>query len=153
MKNMILLVTLLTLVSIVSAAIAIQRPAPDPASEAKAIQRPASDPASAAPVSTEQVKSMTEKKMEKIEKFSGLIEKVDKMGKAIVVRGKMMKEEKPLTFAINDKTKITKGKTTTTLGDLKKDMQVFIEYKEEMNKIIAVTIEVSVPNDAQNKYR
>jgi hypothetical protein len=57
----------------------------------------------------------------------------------------MMKEEKALAFAINDKTKITKGKTTMTLGDLKKDMQVSIEYKKEMNKMIAVTIEVFVP--------
>jgi hypothetical protein len=131
MKKMLLLVTLLALVSIVSVAIAIQKPAPDPAS--------------AASVSTEPVKPMTEKKMEKMEKFSGLIGKVDEMGKAIVVRGKMMKEEKTLTFAIHDKTKITKGKTTMTLGDLKKDMQVSIEYKKEMNKMIAVTIEASVP--------
>lgn len=137
MKKMLLLVTLLTLVSIVSVAIAIQKPAPDPAS--------------VAPVSTEPVKPMTEKKMEKMEKFSGLIEKVDEMGKAIVVRGKMMKEEKTLTFAINDKTKITKGKTTMTLGDLKKDMQVSIEYKKEMNKMIAVTIEVSIPKDAPKR--
>lgn len=103
------------------------------------------------PVSTEPVKPMTEKKMEKMEKFSGLIEKVDEMGKAIVVRGKMMKEEKALTFAINDKTKITKGKTTMTPGDLKKDMQVSIEYKKEMNKMIAVTIEVSIPKDAPKR--
>jgi hypothetical protein len=137
MKKMLLLVILLALVSIVSVAIAIQRPAPDPAS--------------AAPVFTEPVKPMTEKKMEKMEKFSGLIEKVDKIGKAIVVRGKMINEEKLLTFAINDKTKITKGKTTTTLGDLKKDIQVSIEYKKEMNKMLAVTIEVSVPNDAPKK--
>lgn len=137
MKKMLLLVTLLTLVSIVSVAIAIQKPAPDPAS--------------VAPVSTEPVKPMTEKKMEKMEKFSGLIEKVDEMGKAIVVRGKMMKEEKTLTFAINDKTKITKGKTTMTPGDLKKDMQVSIEYKKEMNKMIAVTIEVSIPKDAPKR--
>jgi hypothetical protein len=63
----------------------------------------------------------------------------------------MINEEKLLTFAINDKTKITKGKTTTTLGDLKKDIQVSIEYKKEMNKMLAVTIEVSVPNDAPKK--
>jgi hypothetical protein len=147
MKKMLLLVTLLALVSIVSVAIAIQRPASDPASAATAIQKPAPDPASAAPVFTEPVKPLTEK----IKKFSGLIEKVDKIGKAIVVRSKMMKEEKLLTFIINDKTKITKGKTTATLGDLKKDVQVFIEYKKEMNKMIAVTIEVSAPNDAPNK--
>ncbi|MGA2527470.1 MAG: hypothetical protein ABSF79_12785 [Smithellaceae bacterium] len=153
MKKMLLLVILLALVSIVSVAIAIQRPAPDPASAATAIQKPTPDPASAAPVFTEPVKPMTKKKLEKMEKFSGLIEKVDKIGKAIVVRGKMMKEEKFLTFAINDKTKITKDKMTTTRGDLKKDMQVSIEYKKEMNKMIAVTIEISVPNDAPDKYR
>ena len=65
----------------------------------------------------------------------------------------MMKEEKSLTFAINDETKITKGKTTTTFGGLKKDMQVSIEYKKEMKKMIVVTIEVSVPDDAPNKYK
>jgi len=32
-------------------------------------------------------------------------------------------------------------------------MQVSIEYKKEMNKMIAVTIEISVPNDAPDKYR
>ena len=153
MKKMLLLVILLALVSIVSVAIAIQRPAPDPASAATAIQKPTPDPSSAAPVFTEPVKPMTEKKLEQMEKFSGLIEKVDKIGKAIVVRGNMMKEEKLLTFAINDKTKITKDKMATTRGDLKKNMQVSIEYKKEMNKMIAVTIEVSVPNDAPDKYR
>ena len=137
MKKMFLLVTLLALVSIVSVAIAIQKPAPDRDS--------------AAPISAEPAKPMPEKKMEKMEKFSGLIEKVDEMGKAIVVRGKVMKEEKTLTFAINDKTKITKGKKTMTLGDLKKDMQVSIEYKKEMNKMIAVTIEVSVPKDVPKR--
>jgi hypothetical protein len=131
MKKILLLVIQLALVILVSGVLAIQKPAPDPTS--------------AAPASTEPVKPKMEKKMEKMEKFSGLIEKVDEMGKAIVVRGKMMKEEKTLTFAINDKTKITKGKTTMTLGDLKKDMQVSIEYKKEMNKMIAVTIEASVP--------
>jgi len=133
MRKMFLLVTLLVLVTFVSGVMAIRKPAPEPALEV---------PESTAPGNP---------MVEKMEKFSGVIEKVDEMGKAIVVRGKMMKEEKTLTFAINDKTKITKGKTATTLGDLKKDMQVSIEYKKEMNKMIAVRIEVSVPKDAPKR--
>ncbi len=38
-----------------------------------------------------------------------------------------------------------------TFGDLKKEMQVSIEYRKEMNKLIAVTIEVSVQKNAPKK--
>jgi len=55
MKKMLLLVILLALVSIVSVAIAIQRPAPDPAS--------------AAPVFTEPVKPMTERRWKRWRSF------------------------------------------------------------------------------------
>jgi hypothetical protein len=137
MKKILLLVIQLALVVFVPGVMAIQKPAPDPAS--------------AAPVSTEPVKPMMEKKIEKIEKYFGLIEKVDEIGKAIVVKGKMMKEEKTLTFAIDDKTKITKDKVTITLRDLKKDMKVFIEYKKEMDKMIAVAIETFTPKAAPKK--
>jgi hypothetical protein len=153
MKKILLLITLIASVTIVSIAIAIQKPVPDTDSSAKAIQKPAPKPVSTAPVYDEPVKPMTEKKIEKIMKFSGLIEKVDEVGETIVVRGKVMKEGSPLAFAINDKTKITKGKMTATLGNLKKDMPVSIKYIKEMNKMIAVTIEVSFTNNAPNKYR
>jgi hypothetical protein len=137
MKKVLLLVIQLALVVFVSGVMAIQKPAPDPAS--------------AGPAPTEPVKQMIEKKIEKIEKFSGVIEKVDEKGKTIVVKGKMIKEEKTLTFAIDDKTKITKDKATIALRDLKKNMQVSIEYKKEMDKMIAVAIEASAPQGALKK--
>jgi hypothetical protein len=130
---MFFLLTLLTLVAFVSGVMAIRKPAPEPAPET--------------PASTVPGKPM----MEKMEKFSGVIEKVDQKGKIIVVKGKMMKEEKAMTFVIDDRTKITKGKTSMTIGDLKKDMQVSVEYRREMNRMIAVAIEVSVPKNAPRK--
>jgi hypothetical protein len=83
-----------------------------------------------------------------MEKFLGTIEKVDDKGRIIVVKGKMVNKEKTLTFVINDQTKMTQGKTAVTLGDLKKDLQVSIEYKEVMGRMIAVVIEVSIPEKA-----
>jgi uncharacterized protein YpmB len=133
MKKMFFLLTLLTLVAFVSGVMAIRKPAPEPAPEA--------------PASTVPGKPM----MEKTEKFSGVIEKVDPKGKIIVVKGKMMKEEKVMTFVIDDRTKITKGKTSMTIGDLKKDMQISVEYKREMNRTIAVAIEVSVLKNVPRK--
>lgn len=122
MKKMFPLVTLLSLVVFVSGAMAIRKPTPEPAPEAFAVTGP-----------------------EKTMKFSGVIEKVDEIGKTIAVRGKMTKEEKILTFTVEDKTKINKGKTTLPLRDLKKDMQVSVQYKKEMDRIIAIAIEVSIP--------
>jgi hypothetical protein len=128
MKKMLFLITLFTLIAFVSGAKAIQKPAPEPVQSA----------ASEKPV---------------MEKFSGTIEKVDEKGKIIAVKGKIMNEEKTLTFVINNRTKITKGKAAMTLGDLKKDMQVSIEYKKDMDKMIAVTINISVPENAPKKNR
>ena len=109
-----------------------------------AIRKPAPEPAPEVPASTVPGKPM----MEKTEKFSGMIEKVDPKGKIIVVKGKMMKEEKAMTFVIDDRTRITKGKTSMTIGDLKKDRQVSVEYKRGMNRMVAVVIELSVSKDA-----
>jgi hypothetical protein len=121
MKKILFVVTLLMLVTFVSEAKGIQKPTPNPVQEAPA-----------SPV------------IEKMEKFSGTIEKIDDKGKIILVKGKIMNGEKTLTFVINDQTKITKGNAAITLGDLKKDMQVSIEYKKVMDKMIAVAIEVSI---------
>jgi hypothetical protein len=103
-----------------------------------AISKPTSKPAPEAGGSPEPEKP-------KIEKFSGVIEKVNENGKSIVVRGKVMQEEKLLTFHIDNKTKISKNSVMMTPGDLKKDMRVSIEYKKEKDKMIAVAIGVSTP--------
>jgi len=126
MKKSILLVVLLTLVAFVSGAIAAAPP------------KAATTPAPAAPAST---------KPAKVEKFAGDIKSVDAMAKSIVVaKGK---EEK--TFAIDDKTKITKGKEALKFEDLKAGMNVAIGYKTEMDKMMAVTIKVSAPKAAPKK--
>ena len=46
---------------------------------------------------------------------------------------------------IDESTKITKGKETVALADLKAGTKVAIEAKKEGDKLIASTIKVSVP--------
>jgi Cu/Ag efflux protein CusF len=130
MKKLILLVALLTLVAFVSGTLAQQKTAPAPA---KAAGTPPPAPAP------------------KLEKFSGVIDKVDEMAKAVVVKIKVKKEEKTMTFAVGDTTKITKGKETLSFGDLKNGMDVSVDYKKEGDKNIAATIKVAAPKAAQKK--
>jgi hypothetical protein len=75
--------------------------------------------------------------------FSGVVEKVDIKGNVVVVTGMMMREKKTLTFDISDKTRIWRGKTTLDIGDLERTMQVRVEYKQEMDRKTALTIEVT----------
>jgi uncharacterized alpha/beta hydrolase family protein len=126
MKKTILLVVLLTLVAFISGAIATAPP------------KAATTPAPAAPASTKPAPPV------KLEKFSGDIKSVDAVAKSIVVA--KAKEEK--TFAVTTDTKITKGKEALKFDDLKAGMNVVIEYKKEMDKMIAVTIKVSAPKAA-----
>ena len=132
MKKLVLLVAVLSLVAFVSGVMAQQKPAPAPAP--------------AAPASTAPAKPM---KMAKMEKFSGEISKVDQMGKMMDVKGKMKKEEKTMTFAINDMTKIMKGKAMMKMEDLKEGMMASVEYKMEGDKMIAATIKLSTPKAAK----
>lgn len=126
MKKTILLVVLLTLIAFVSGAIAAAPP------------KAAGTAAPAAPAST---------KPAKMEKFSGEVKSVDAMAKSVVVaKGK---EEK--TFMTDDKTKIMKGKEALKLEDLKAGMHVAIEYKMEMDKMVAASIKASAPKAAPKK--
>jgi uncharacterized membrane protein len=123
MKKTILLVVLLTLVAFVSGAIATAPP------------KAATTPAPAAPASTKPAPPV------KFEKFTGDIKSVDAVAKSIVVvKGKAF-----YTFIVDDKTKITKGKDTLSFADLKAGMNVVVKYKEDGDKLIAVTIKVSAP--------
>jgi hypothetical protein len=133
MKKVILLVALVTFVAFASGVMAQQKPAP-----AKPATTPAPAPA-AAPAPA------------KLEKFSGVISKVDEMAKAIAVKGKVKKEEKTLTFATDDKTKITKGGQDMSFADLKKDMTVAIEYAKVGDKMAAAAIKVAAPKAAPKK--
>ena len=115
MKKIIVLVSLLTLVVFVFGAIAQPKPSPAAA--------PAPAPM----------------------KFSGTIAKVDEMGKMIDVKGKVKKEEKTMTFAIDDMAKITKGKAEMKMADLKEGTKVSVEYKKEGDKMIATAVKLSTP--------
>jgi Cu/Ag efflux protein CusF len=126
MKRLILLVALFTLVGFISGALAQPKPT----------EKPAPAPAPAAP------------EKPKLEKFSGVVEKVDEAAKTFEVKHKVKKEEKTLTFAIDDKTKIIRGKETLSFADLKKGMRVSVEYKKDGDKMVAVTIKVVVPKAA-----
>ncbi|MGZ3595029.1 MAG: hypothetical protein ACXWMO_06640 [Syntrophales bacterium] len=77
-------------------------------------------------------------------KFYGDIKNVDAAAKTIVVaRGKESK-----TFVVDEKTKITRGKDTLSLGDLKQGLNVTIEFKKETDKLIASTIKAAKPKGA-----
>jgi hypothetical protein len=88
----------------------------------------------------------------KMEKFSGAIAKVDAMAKTfdvkkmVTVKGK--KEEKVMTFATSDKTKITKGKEVKAFADLKEGMDVTVAYKVEMGKDMAEVVKIAAPKAA-----
>jgi uncharacterized alpha/beta hydrolase family protein len=129
MKKIISLFVVLILVAFVSGVMAQQKPATTPAPAPKA----------AAP---EKVK---------LEKFSGTIEKVDEMAKAIDVKGKVKKEEKVLTFDTDDKTKITKAGKDMPFADLKQGMRVSVTYKKDGDKMAAVSIKVAAPKSAPKK--
>jgi hypothetical protein len=136
MKKVILLVTLMTLVAFTSGVMAQQKPAP---------AKPATTPAPAKPAAAPTPAPA------KVEKFSGMIEKVDEMAKAIVVKGKVKKEEKALTFATDGNTKIQKAGKDMPFADLKKDMTLSVEYKKEGEKMIATMIKVAAPKAAPKK--
>jgi hypothetical protein len=127
MKRMIVLVAVLTVVAFALGGVmaAEQKPAPTTA-------KPAPAP--------------------KLQKFSGKVGMVDAVAKTfdvkatITVKGK--KEEKVMTFATDEKTKITKGKEAKTLADLKEGMAVSVEYKVEMGKNIAATVKIATPKPA-----
>ncbi len=78
----------------------------------------------------------------KMEKFSGVIEKVDQASKDIVVQ---FHKEK-MTFALGDHTKIMEGKKELPLTDLKKGMWASVEYKKEGNTLMAESMRVSMRN-------
>ncbi|HYA92868.1 MAG TPA: hypothetical protein VEK32_15385 [Thermodesulfobacteriota bacterium] len=127
MKKTVLLVVMLTLLAFVSGAIAAAPPT-----------AATTAPAPAAPASTAPAK---------MDKFSGAIKSVDAMAKSlVVVKGKAEK-----TFMVSADTKITKGKEGLKLEDLKAGMNVSIEYKKEMDKMVAGAIKVSAPKAAPKK--
>jgi hypothetical protein len=77
----------------------------------------------------------------KLEKFGGVVEKVDEATKDVLVQ---FHKEK-MTFSLDDHTKIMEGKKELSFSDLKKGMWASLEYKKEGNKLIPESISVSMP--------
>ena len=75
----------------------------------------------------------------KLEKFSGVVEKVDEATKDVLVQ---FHKEK-LTFSMGDHTKIMEGKKELPFNDLKKGMWASVGYKKEGNQLLAQSIHVS----------
>jgi len=80
-----------------------------------------------------------------LERFFGTIERVDEPGKTIAIKGKVKKEERTLTFAIDDRTKITRAKKELSMTNLNNGMDVLVDYRQEGDRLIAVAIRVSAP--------
>jgi len=76
----------------------------------------------------------------KLEKFSGVVEKVDEATKDVLVE---FHKEK-MTFFLDDHTKILEGKQEMPFTDLKKGMWASVEYKKEGNKLLAESMQVSM---------
>ena len=87
----------------------------------------------------------------KIEKFLGVIEKVDEMARTIEVRVKVKKEEKLVTFRTDDKIRITRGGKEMSLAELKKGMAVSVEYRKDGDRRVAVAVKVSAPKAGPKK--
>lgn len=124
---------LLLLVAFASGTMAIPKPKSEPVPEKTVVEK------------KEQLSGVAEKtEVAKKEKFSGVIEKVDTRRNAVVVRD-MMKKEKTLTFVVSNKTKIRKSAIPLLLKDVKRAMQVTVEYQEEKDRLSALSIEVHGP--------
>jgi len=121
MKNILLASILISSIIVASGVLAISRPTPE------------STPGSGGP--TTEARGL----------FSGIIASVNERGETIVVKGNAMMAVKTLTFSVDNKTKITKSRSSIALRDLKKDMPVTIEYRQEMGKLTAIMINVTTP--------
>jgi hypothetical protein len=83
----------------------------------------------------------------KMEKFNGVIVKVDEANKDA---GVQFHKEK-MTFSFSDQTKIFEGSKALTFNDLKKGLWASIEYRKEGNKLVADTVHVSMPMVAKKE--
>ena len=134
MKKLVLIVALLTLVAFASGVMAQPKPAP-------------AAPAPAAPAPEKAKAPEKPKAAEKPMKFTGVAEKVDEMAKTIVVKGK----KESMTFAMDDKTKVTKGGKDMPLAEVKSGMQVSVTYKKDGDKMMATALMVSAPKPAKTE--
>ena len=77
----------------------------------------------------------------KIEKFNGVIEKVDSANKEFVAQF----HKESITFSAGEHTKFMQAAKAFPFSDLKKGMWASIEFQREGNKWIANSVNVSMP--------
>ena len=83
--------------------------------------------------------AMNASQQNKLERFNGVIEKVDPATKDVVVQ---FHKEK-VDLAVSDHTRILEGSKPLPFGDLKKGMWTTAEYRKEGGKLIAESMNVS----------
>jgi len=81
--------------------------------------------------------------------YGGVVERVNVAKKDFSVKNGM--EE--TTFSLSDKAKITEGKKTLALADLKKGQEVTVEYTKEGNESVADMVSVSAPKTTGMKEK
>ncbi len=119
------------------------------AQQQKSVQTPTAPQESKAPAaSTQESKTSALPPQEsKLEKFSGVVEKVDPGTKDVLVQFHKDK----MTFSLSDKTKIMEGKKELPFSDLKKSMWASVEYKKEGDKLMASMVSVNSPKEMTKK--
>lgn len=73
---------------------------------------------------------------------SGVIDKVDVQSQVMVVTAAISREKRTLIFDVTNKTRIKRSNVAQHIGDLKRMMQVRVEYKKESGRLSALSIEV-----------
>ena len=81
--------------------------------------------------------------------FSGMVKKLDGAARTIEVSG----IRKSMTLVLNDETKITQAESGLVLSGIDEGMNVFIEYKQEDDKMIATAIKVAAPGAPTKRKR
>jgi hypothetical protein len=135
MKKVILIATAVAWVAFLAVTAAQQKPAPShPETSVTSIPAPA-------PSSTPE-KTKTEKMSPaRMEKYAGTVEKVNETEKTIVVKGK----KETLTFVVDNKTKIIRGGKDMPFAEVKKEMNVAVDYRKEGDMMVAASIRVAAP--------
>lgn len=83
----------------------------------------------------------------RLERFNGVIVKVDEATKDALVQ---FHKEK-MTFSFGDQTKIAEGSKALTFNDLKKGLWASIKYRKEGDKLMAEKVRVSMPMVAKKE--
>lgn len=77
----------------------------------------------------------------KMEKFNGVIEKVEQANKEFVAQF----HKETMTFSVGEHTKFMEGSKNLPFSDLRKGMWANVEYQKEGTKLVANMVNVSMP--------